>query len=99
MNEKERHEETKTAIFKTMQLQDIFERTLNNCKHYEREEMPASLNNEIGVLRGVAYCLECFGVCVHTSDFIHFIQIQQEATKQEKDAFIQRIIREQQANH
>lgn len=96
MTDKQRHEETKTAIFKSMQIQDIFERTLNNCKHYEREEMPESLLNEIGVLRGVAYCLECFGVCVHTSDFIHFIQTQQEATKQERDAFMQRI-RERQA--
>lgn len=62
------------------ELINIYDRTLKNCKYYERENKPASLNNEIGVLRGVAYCMEVCGLCVHgDDDFLHFI------SKQERD--------------
>lgn len=36
----------------------IFERTLNNCEFYKDEGKEAHLLNEIGVLRGIAYCIE-----------------------------------------
>ena len=36
-------------------LIELFDRTINNCKFYEEEGKKASLNNEIGVLRGIAY--------------------------------------------
>ncbi len=36
---------------------DVYERTLKNCAFYESEGMERKLLNEIGVLRGVAYCL------------------------------------------
>lgn len=40
---------------------EIYERTLNNCAYYESAGMERKLINEIGVLRGVAYCLEDTG--------------------------------------
>ena len=39
----------------------VYERTLMNCSFYESRGMERKLLNEIGVLRGVAYCLEDTG--------------------------------------
>ena len=61
----------------------IWERTLNNCMFYEREKNYTRLLNEIGVLRGVAYVLELSGCCIHTEQFIHFIEIQNELNEME----------------
>ena len=57
-------------------LMGIYERTLNNCKFYEKQEDRAHLLNEVGCLRGVAYCMELAGECPHNDDFMHFIQAQ-----------------------
>ena len=59
---------------------DIYKRTLNNCEFYEKENKPLNLLNEIGVLRGVAYCLEAAGLdfAFNNSRFEHFIKVQQE---------------------
>ena len=59
----------------------LWERTLNNCKYYERKNDMKHLLNEIGVLRGIAYVLELTGECPHTEEFFHFIEIQNELTK------------------
>ena len=59
-------------------LQDIFNRTLNNCLFYERENKPEHLLNEIGCLRGIAYAMEVMNMCPHTDEFLRFISIQNE---------------------
>lgn len=40
------------------QLLRVYSRTYNNCIFYEKENRKADLLNEIGVLRGIAYCIE-----------------------------------------
>lgn len=64
-------------------LLGIFERTINNCKFYEKEGKTNSLLNEIGVLRGIMYCMELCGQEYRNEDTIHFIEIQQKL--KEKD--------------
>lgn len=59
----------------------IYERTINNCLFYEKENKKEHLLNEIGVLRGVAYCLESVGICPHTKEFFHMIDLQNELLK------------------
>ena len=39
-------------------LQALYNRTLKNCYYYESMGNKAALLNEIGVLRGIAYCIE-----------------------------------------
>ena len=60
---------------------ELWERTLKNCKFYEKENDIKHLLNEIGVLRGIAYVLELTGQCPHTDKFLHFIEIQNELIK------------------
>lgn len=59
-------------------LNELFERTLKNCSFYEKEGKTINLVNEIGVLRGIGYCMELEGECLHTEEFMHFIEIQQK---------------------
>lgn len=59
-------------------LNELFERTLKNCSFYEKEGKTINLVNEIGVLRGIGYCMELEGECSHTEEFMHFIEIQQK---------------------
>ena len=62
----------------------LYARTMNNCKFYEKENKPLKLLNEIGVLRGIAYCLETCGEFTPCDkDFQHFIEIQEELKKAE----------------
>lgn len=37
---------------------ELYSRTYRNCEHYKEEGNEKALLNEIGVLRGIAYCLE-----------------------------------------
>ncbi len=73
----------------TSKLIEIYKRTLDNCKFYEKEQKPLNLINEIGVLRGVAYCMtEAAGMKLELmtatfEDFLHFIHIQEELKKAE----------------
>jgi len=62
----------------------LFERTMNNCRYYEKEKMYNHLLNEIGVLRGIAYVLELTGTCPHTDEFLYFINIQEQLKKGDK---------------
>lgn len=62
----------------------LYERTLNNCRFYEKEGLKISLNNEIGVLRGIAYCMDLAGECPHNDEFNHFIDIQNKFKEEEK---------------
>lgn len=64
-------------------LNSLYQRTLENCKFYETENKPLALLNEIGVLRGIAYCLEISGACPHDNDFLHFIEIQETIKQNE----------------
>ena len=60
-------------------LMDLFKRTLSNCEFYENENRTTSLLNEIGVLRGIAYCLEALNIDVlELSSFQHYIEIQNQ---------------------
>lgn len=60
-------------------LMDLFNRTLSNCEFYENENRTTSLLNEIGVLRGIAYCLEALNIDVlELSAFQHYIEIQNQ---------------------
>lgn len=59
-------------------IMDLYDRTISNCKFYEEEGKRISLNNEIGVLRGIAYCMELVGVYPLNDTFSHFIELQNE---------------------
>ena len=61
---------------------EIYERTKRNCLFYERENDNLHLLAEIGCLRGIAYCLENVGLCVHSdADFIRLIGVSNEIFK------------------
>lgn len=58
-------------------MKELYERTIRNCEYYEANKDFKRLLNEIGVLRGIAYCLENNGQCVHADErFIHYIEMQ-----------------------
>lgn len=59
-------------------IMELFDRTMKNCKFYEGQNDTKGLLNEIGVLRGIAYCMESIGICPHSPDFTHFIDRQNE---------------------
>ena len=59
-------------------MMDIYHRTLNNCRFYEKENDKKSLLNEIGVLRGIFYCLQCVGVAPDDEELDHFIELQNQ---------------------
>lgn len=54
---------------------DIYNRTMNNCKFYEKENQALKLLNEIGVLRGISYCLENEGDTFFTMIMISCISL------------------------
>ena len=57
---------------------ELFNRTYGNCLYYKERSKEYSLANEIGVLRGIAYCLsDIAGICPHNGDFMEMIGIQQ----------------------
>ena len=66
-------------------LVEIFERSKRNCLFYESKGKKVSLLNEIGVLRGVAYCMEALTgyIPVEDKEFMRLIAIQNEAKTQE----------------
>lgn len=66
-------------------LRGIFERTKRNCLYYERNGERMSLMNEIGVLRGVAYCMEQASICPHDEEFLRLIALQQEMKAEEDE--------------
>lgn len=58
---------------------DVYNRTMNNCKTHIQYDNTASLLNEIGVLRGVAYCMEIVGIPYpNFTEFQEMIDIQQK---------------------
>ena len=62
---------------------DLYNRTLKNCEYYNYKDMykkkaDISLANEIGALRGIAYCLELQGFDItELTDFKKWVDIQQ----------------------
>jgi hypothetical protein len=62
----------------TTKLIEIYERTLQNCLFYEKEDKKEDLLNEIGALRGISYCLEAVGICTHNEQFLRLIDLQQK---------------------
>ena len=63
-------------------MKEIYFRTIENCKFYEEQNDRKHLLNEIGCLRGIAYCLEAEGICVHDEAFLHFIELQNSMLKE-----------------
>lgn len=62
-------------------IMEIYERTMKNCFFYQERGFKDALLNEIGVLRGIMYCMEAEGLYPNDenlSDIEHFIDIQQE---------------------
>ena len=58
-------------------MKELYERTIRNCEYYEKNKDFTRLLNEIGVLRGIAYCLENDGQCVQDDErFIRYIEMQ-----------------------
>ena len=55
---------------------NLFDRTIANCEFYEKEKQDMKLLNEIGCLRGIAYCLESVNICPYSDKFIYYINIQ-----------------------
>ena len=67
------------------EFENMFERTMNNCRFYKRENMEMHLLNEIGVLRGIHYCLEACGrTQIDNEAFLRFAEMQVEMLKDEK---------------
>lgn len=59
-------------------LMKLYERTLDNCHFYYKNNDP-KLISEIGCLRGIAYCLEELGVNLFDlEDLEFFINISNE---------------------
>ena len=55
-----------------------FDMTLKNCRAYEELGLRNTLLNEIGVLRGIYYCMEIEGIDPgNQEEFLHFIEVQQ----------------------
>lgn len=60
-------------------IADVYNRTIENCRFYEKEKDDLGLLNEIGALRGVAYCMEIVGVPFPDyTEFQRFIAIQRK---------------------
>lgn len=76
------------------ELYKIFERTLDNCLYYEKEEMIEHLLNEIGCLRGIAYALETVGIYPYRSnftyadEFLRLIAIQSDNLQEEEHQWL-----------
>lgn len=67
------------------QMMEIYTRTLRNCEFYAEQDKPVALANEIGVLRGIGYCLESVGICPHSlPGFMDFIALQQSLKADEE---------------
>lgn len=69
----------------SQRISDLYNRTLENCLFYEKEGSDAELLNEIGVLRGIAYCMEAAGMSHLSEDFIRLIEKQQELKGKTQD--------------
>lgn len=79
----------KQTIFKD------FDRTLRNCRFYEKEGMTQCLLNEIGVLRGLAYALEAHGFNIRFEEFLYYIAVSGEMLFDERDQFNTKIRNQQ----
>lgn len=72
------------TTYKTMT--EAYNNTMKNCYFYEKNKMEYHLANEIGVLRGIAYCLELAGVNVWDDvGMLHFIRIQNDNKENRED--------------
>ena len=63
-------------------VMDIYNRTIRNCKYYESIHDDISLINEIGVLRGIYYCLQTVGVAPEDEVVSRFFETQEKLKKQ-----------------
>lgn len=61
-------------------LIQLYNRTMNNCLFYEKEGNRKALLNEIGCLRGIAYCMEYKMIYSFRNDarFIRMIELQEQ---------------------
>lgn len=63
----------------------LFDRTIDNCYFYERNNETISLVNEIGVLRGLGYAMEALGLCPYNDLFLYYIDIQEKIKNQKEN--------------
>ena len=66
-----------------MDYNKLYSRTLENCRFYDRTGDDARLLNEIGALRGIAYCMEGAGLCPHDPALRYFIARQNALLEKE----------------
>ena len=72
------------------EMDEIYKRTMQNCLFYQEKGFKDALLNEIGVLRGVVYCMETVGLMPDRetfSDFLRFLDVQNERKKVEGSVF------------
>lgn len=72
------------------EMDEIYKRTMQNCLFYQEKGFEDALLNEIGVLRGVVYCMETVGLMPDYetfSDFLHFLDVQKERKMAEGSVF------------
>lgn len=65
---------------------EAYNNTLKNCKFYEEQGNKNALLNEIGVLRGIFYCMEIAGIKglnTLVKDFNYYIDIQNGLKKED----------------
>ena len=65
---------------------EFYDSTLANCSMYEKAGMQGLLLNEIGALRGIAYCMELVTELYETEKFQHFMDIQDKCLAEERSA-------------
>lgn len=67
------------------EIEEIWIRTNNNCKFYYDENRPIALANEIGVLRGIYYIMECIGCDLeeHLNDLKYWLPYQENFKREE----------------
>lgn len=63
-------------VMENNSIQNVYDRTYRNCEFYLSEGKEIALANEIGVLRGICYCMEELGMDI-PGNLMTMIEIQQ----------------------
>ena len=62
-------------------MMQLFELTLEKCYAYEKAGQTFKLNNEVGVLRGLALALSTVGIYPRGEEVTHFIGARQSSSR------------------
>ena len=63
---------------------DLLERTIKNCRFYEKEDRKRSLLNEAGCLRGIAYAIDKVGALPARKEILYYMDKAREMTDKGK---------------